>query len=697
MRFCLTTNLIARLRRILNADFLSKYKYLIIILFFAIVIRIIWLKLTVIGDEGELGYDSMLWLHGQLPYSVRLSEKPPLSYLIYMISVFFFGNTVIPVRIFNDVLFFISIIPLYLLVKDWYGKEVGLVASFFYVLFLNAPAFWGPFAVPIYLSMPFTILSVYMCNKHVGTNKIGFLFASGIFLSIAGLIRLDSFIIIIVLLVILVVSKGKNPVESSKKFLHGLTGSILVLMATILFCLLIVTTYFWAIGALDRVISNVLTRPVLEVGPALSEWNPPFGWQFLGFVEGLPILVFTILGCLACSLVRTRRNLFVISWLLAPLPLLLALEPHDSYHLAVLAPAASTLSALALYQPLKGFGHSKNANRLSSIRKHDIQGIFIVAIFILLLLPSTYFQALQFPNGTIHWEFIDYPYSTIGNYDQITQLTTYLRSLNVTDGTVLIQDWVPYVYWLTGIKAPSAYLNTYQIGLGIPSTEYERLFTEVKDKKIPYVIVVSERPQGTDPITDFVRSNYFILKSIGGVDIYGASYSTEEGVFFSFIANLSEAQQLGVLPNGTIRPLKEISEVVIPRVEKPTVDDVTQFAIRQHPLVAFSNITYSNVMIPSNATLEFSIAMDSAVWTESGDGVVFEIDIEHNGQSGILFSKYIDPKHNEGDRRWYYYSIPFEEYGSQVIRLSFVTNPGPYNDSNWDWAYWGNPLIRQGK
>jgi hypothetical protein len=47
--------------------FLKKYRYLIIIFLFAVASRIIWLKLILNADEGELGYDAMLWLRGELP------------------------------------------------------------------------------------------------------------------------------------------------------------------------------------------------------------------------------------------------------------------------------------------------------------------------------------------------------------------------------------------------------------------------------------------------------------------------------------------------------------------------------------------------------------------------------------------------------------------------------------------------------
>jgi hypothetical protein len=689
----------------MSLTFLKKYRYLIIILLFAVASRIIWLKLTGNSDEGELGYDAMLWLRGQLPYTTRLSEKPPLAYLIYMAFISLFGNTIIPIRVFNDVLFFISIIAFYFLVKSWYGESTGLVASFLYVFFLNAPAFWGSYAVAIQLSMPFTVFSILLCNKYVETGKIGHLVASGTLLSIAGLIGLESFPAAIVLIAILVLGRNtriKNVIKPPKRFLDTLAGNISVLMAAILFPLLITAVYFSAVGAFDRIIYNILLRPATMAGPALANYSVssgiPFEWDVLGLMEGLPLLVFTILGCIAYVFKPSSHGHYVITWLLAQVPFLLVFEPHDAYHFSVLIPPACILSALAARPSLERVYHMlRNTRKRHKLRIRQARSVFIVSIFVLLLLPSLFFQAVQFPSGSIHWGFINWDYSTIGNYDQVMELAAYLKSLNVTDGEVLVQDWLSYVYWFTGIEAPTIYLNSYQIGLGIPLDAYEKLYAEVEARAIPYVVVMSWRPEGADNITDLVRNEYFPLESIGDADIYSASFPIEEGVNYSFIGEFYNAQANGLLPNGTQKPLTELNNtVVIPRIKKLTIGNETQYAIFQHPLVIQSNVTYSNIQIPNNASLEFSIAMDPAVWNETGDGVGFEIAINNNGQSNEIFSKYINPKANVSDRKWFFFSIPLEEYDNKVVSISFITNPGPANDTRYDWAYWGDPLIRQG-
>jgi hypothetical protein len=104
-----------------------------------------------------------------------------------------------------------------------------------------------------------------------------------------------------------------------------------------------------------------------------------------------------------------------------------------------------------------------------------------------------------------------------------------------------------------------------------------------------------------------------------------------------------------------------------------------------------SRINYQ-VLIPNDSVfLNFSIGMDPAVWSPSkGEGVEFEIYINETGKEEKIFSKYIDPKNNPEDRKWYYSDINLTKYRGKKINLSFITLPGPSGSNAFDWAGWGD-------
>ena len=55
-----------------------------------------------------------------------------------------------------------------------------------------------------------------------------------------------------------------------------------------------------------------------------------------------------------------------------------------------------------------------------------------------------------------------------------------------------------------------------------------------------------------------------------------------------------------------------------------------------------------------------------------------------------MFSKYIDPKNNPCDRRWFNESINLEKWAGRDLTLRFHTDSGPEGRNDWDLAYWGN-------
>ena len=93
--------------------------------------------------------------------------------------------------------------------------------------------------------------------------------------------------------------------------------------------------------------------------------------------------------------------------------------------------------------------------------------------------------------------------------------------------------------------------------------------------------------------------------------------------------------------------------------------------------------------IPENCLLNFGIAIDPQAWnTKACDGVNFEILINEGKTEKVLFSRYINPKVSEDERRWIDNSIDLSDYGGREVILSLRTSAGPKNDNSYDWAGW---------
>ena len=72
---------------------------------------------------------------------------------------------------------------------------------------------------------------------------------------------------------------------------------------------------------------------------------------------------------------------------------------------------------------------------------------------------------------------------------------------------------------------------------------------------------------------------------------------------------------------------------------------------------------------------------------------MFEVYVKKGDIERIVFSKYIDPKHNVSERRWNDFEVDLSDYRGSHVTLTLATSPGPRGDANWDWAWWGEPMI----
>jgi len=143
--------------------------------------------------------------------------------------------------------------------------------------------------------------------------------------------------------------------------------------------------------------------------------------------------------------------------------------------------------------------------------------------------------------------------------------------------------------------------------------------------------------------------------------------------------------------------IKNLNKAIIETPQKEWVTQLifningdSRVTLFEHPP---SKITYK-LTIPEKAFLSFGIALSPNSWSfDKGDGVLFEIYVRDGSVKEKVFSKHIDPKNNVADRKWHDEVVDLSRYGKKEISLSFVTTPGPNNNTNYDWAGWGDPKL----
>lgn len=125
---------------------------------------------------------------------------------------------------------------------------------------------------------------------------------------------------------------------------------------------------------------------------------------------------------------------------------------------------------------------------------------------------------------------------------------------------------------------------------------------------------------------------------------------------------------------------------------------ITSFAINKESReVLFSHppstIEYE-VRIPQGALLTLGIGLNPDVWSaEKGEGVSFQVNLETQTQNHRLYSKYIDPKNNPLDRKWFNSVLDLSRFAGQQVLLKFRTSTGPSQKNIYNWAGWSNLRI----
>jgi Gpi18-like mannosyltransferase len=102
------------------------------------------------------------------------------------------------------------------------------------------------------------------------------------------------------------------------------------------------------------------------------------------------------------------------------------------------------------------------------------------------------------------------------------------------------------------------------------------------------------------------------------------------------------------------------------------------------------------IVPPPRAVLRFGIALDPETWSEEkGDGVAFQVRVEADGGTRVLFSRFIDPKRKAEDRRWHDEAVDLSGWSGRPIVLVFSTTGGPEGNQEYDWAVFGEPTLRE--
>jgi hypothetical protein len=427
-----------------------------------------------------------------------------MVYFLYLLAGSLEG-----VRILNDIFFLISVVLVFYLAKEMSGGLLGaFVASVFYGIFMNVPALEGMFALPASLAVPFIVACLYSGLIYWRNGWRVFLVLAGIFVSIAGLIyiREASFILI---LMFIILKRGL----SLKQGAINIAKDLGLLLISVLVPLLPFVFYFATYGPVDTFISGVLRS--INSSVIGEPFIFPSAWTMLTILESLPLLIFSVGGIVMAMSKRSKYDVLLIFMLVLNYAVdLFSGRNFGHYWLNIVVPSA-LLSAIFVcdFMRINRQAVRSNVARLAP-------NLFVISMLLLSFPVSVYFQSQQYPNGSIQSDSIFWAISPLGSYQNQTLLANFLRDNTSQGEQVLVHGWMPEIYYLSGIQAPSPDLNTYYVGVTIPEAEYQLLLNMVIQQKFKYIVLADWANWDKDSIAITTRVYYREINRIGHCILY---------------------------------------------------------------------------------------------------------------------------------------------------------------------------------
>lgn len=405
-------------------------KIIICLLLISVCFRGIWLFSTIERDEGINSYISWKMSEGKKLYTDLLTNKPPMIYIMSMYIIRFFGNSIIPLRLFNNLMFLFSVVILYFLVQKLYSKKISIYSSLCYIVFMNLPVFEGQLVMTESFVNYFTIFSMWFLVNYKENKKSIFFVLSMLAMLIAASFKLNALAGFAILILIYFKITKLDKKNIFKIF------SILILMSLLTEIVLRILTsngliYFIRYMATELFYAYNLNNSIF------TSYN--IEYLKLIVLEAGILLLFIIIFFI--DYFRKIKDSLIVYWFLIMLPVTIIPPAFGHYFIMIIAPAAI----------LSGLGMELFFNKKYIFAKQ--------AIVLILIAVSVYYSAMQFPNFNIKTNFVDFKYSDFSSYDEQIQISKFVKNVTGPNDRVGVYGFSSEIYFLSSRDPQNMYYS----------------------------------------------------------------------------------------------------------------------------------------------------------------------------------------------------------------------------------------------
>ncbi len=499
---------------------------LVAILALTFYLRLLYFGQMIDADVGNLSYMGWRMAEGEVLIDLEGPGKPPLYFMLYAVFIRLFGSSVLGLKLFGTIFVLLAVLAIYWVVRQAYGKQVGLLAALLFGVFSSGPMVeGGTVNLETVLHLPY-ILAIGLFLKATMSGRLRWYFLAGLCASLAMLVKQVGGVLFFIFLCHGVHEWWRKPASLSKRqlfyryFLLG-GGALLPVIGILSF-------YHFHGYTLKQLYDSMLVSNLnyIHRGHEYTSVLKFFYSSIKGILSENSLLWVGTMFSVAylgwriwCGKGQAsdRILLWWAFWSFVVISMTGTFFAH--YFLQIIAP----FSVLAAYGIVAAW---KLAKSLSPLFRLVVQGVWtiLLVVMVIFFIKNDYkyfFSYTPVEQTVFQYRALDRLVDIYGIYNFVQQqIAFHIRAHTDPTETVYVWGIAPQIYFLAQRKAATRYRNNYNMSQLVTDKPLQALQTyastvmeEIRKSHPAYIVQIFDLEDFPE-LQTFMRDRYEIDKSI---------------------------------------------------------------------------------------------------------------------------------------------------------------------------------------
>jgi hypothetical protein len=425
--------------------------YLVVVMALSVLIRIPFIHVPMISDEGGYAYTAYFWSDDYQLYKDIPFDRPQGIFLLYKLALATFGHNVSSIRLFASIYNAVTTLAIFALAKRLFSPTFALISAIVFAVFSASPSIEGFTAnAELFTLLPITIAAYLTWRRNW--------FWAGLLAGIASAIK-PSGVSGLVFAFTWIALNDKKP----RHFINVGIGFGLVIMLSVIHGCMIEWDAYW-----DSIVENRLNSFSVVTMPFLDQLISAISGFYKAFPAlGIPLL----LALFAADKDKSKETRFLMLWFASCCIGMFIGGMWNSHYFQQIIPALSLLSPQAILA----------WRRRTTLWIWPAMFALVLAFFVVIDLPHWFSS----PNS-VSWSIYRRP-----AYIYADKIGAFIQRECGPEDSVYVAFSEAQVYYLSKRRnaGPNLYYNEILYAKGL----FEKSVECIREGK-PKVVLISNNP-----------------------------------------------------------------------------------------------------------------------------------------------------------------------------------------------------------